>query len=396
MRPSIRLLAFIPALVAVGSVVLDFVLLDFFGAFFLAMASLLVFVGVGLMLALRLPRQPVGWLLLGAGTLFQLAIAASAYAWAAFVRAPGTLPFGEIALLVAYGWIPALVCLFLAIMLFPTGRLPSRRWRPAVALSLIANALFLAAALFSQRELQIPQSFGGAGIGPPVTVANPLAVDGVLATLLSLIYGSFFVSVVYLIPVAAVLARFRTTRGNERQQLKWFAYASSISMLFFGTGGALFPYLGGFGPVVAMVSIDLIPISVAIAILRYRLYDIDLLIKRTLVYGATTAAIAATFWIGILALQRILSPLTSGSELAIAASTLVSLALFQPVRRRVQNAVDRRFDRSRYNAARTVDAFADVLRDEVDLDEVRADLIGSVQQTMSPAHTSLWLREHTS
>jgi hypothetical protein len=287
-----------------------------------------------------------------------------------------------------------LVCLFLAIMLFPTGRLASRRWRAAVALSLITNSLFLGAQWFAQREFQVPQSFVGAGVGPPVTVTNPLAIDGMPATVLLLFYSSsFFVSLAYLIPVAAVLARFRTSRGNERQQLKWFAYASSISMLFFVTGGLFFPYLAGLGPAVALLAIDLIPISVAIAILRYRLYDIDLLIKRTLVYGATTAAIAATFWIGILALQRILSPITSGSELAIAASTLVSLALFQPVRRRVQNAVDRRFDRSRYDAARTVDAFADVLRDEVDLDEVRADLIGSVQQTMSPTHTSLWLRE---
>jgi hypothetical protein len=224
-------------------------------------------------------------------------------------------------------------------------------------------------------------------------VPNPLAVGGTLGALLSYLYGSPFLYLAYVIPVAAVLARFRTTGGNERQQLKWFAYASSISMLFFVTAGVFFPYLAGFGPAMALLAIDLIPISVAIAILRYRLYDIDLLIKRTLVYGATTAAIAATFWLGILALQRLLSPLTSGSEVAIAASTLVSLALFQPVRRRVQEAVDRRFDRSRYNGARTVDAFADVLREEVDLDEVRADLIGSVQQTMAPTHTSLWLRE---
>jgi hypothetical protein len=228
------------------------------------------------------------------------------------------------------------------------------------------------------------------------TVPNPLAVGGTLGALLSYLYGSPFLYVAYVIPVAAVLARFRTTGGNERQQLKWFAYASSISMLFFVTAGVFFPYLAGFGPLMAILAIDLIPISVAIAILRYRLYDIDLLIKRTLVYGATTAAIAATFWIGILALQRLLSPVTSGSEVAIAASTLASLALFQPVRHRVQEAVDRRFDRSRYNAGRTVDAFADVLREEVDLDEVRADLIGAVQQTMSPAHTSLWLRERIS
>jgi hypothetical protein len=168
-------------------------------------------------------------------------------------------------------------------------------------------------------------------------------------------------------------------------------------MLFFVAAGVLplFAYLAGLGQLIAILAMDLIPISVAIAILRYRLYDIDLLIKRTLVYGATTAALAGTFWLGILALQRLLSPVTSGSEVAIAASTLVSLALFQPVRRRVQDAVDRRFDRSRYSAARTVDGFADRLRDEVNLDELRADLLGAVQLTMAPAHASLWLRERT-
>jgi hypothetical protein len=193
--------------------------------------------------------------------------------------------------------------------------------------------------------------------------------------------------------VAAVLARFRTTAGNERQQLKWFAYASSISMVFLVAGGVLFPYLAGFGPLIAILAIDLIPISVAIAILRYRLYDIDVLINRTIVYGATSVAIAFTFFLGILGLQPLLRPLTSGSDLAVAAATLLSFALFQPIRRRVQDAVNRRFDRSRYNAARTVDAFADQLRDEVNLDELRADLLGTVQLTMAPAHVSLWLRE---
>jgi hypothetical protein len=390
MRPSLRLLAFIPALVAVGCVVLDIALVEFFDVAFLVILSLLVYVGVGLLLVLRLPRQPVGWLLLAAGTLLQVASAAAAYGWAAFIRAPGTLPLGVPALLIGFAWIPALACLFLAIMLFPTGRPPSRRWRPAVALVAIATAI-LAASSLAQPELVIAQSLSAPSA--LYTVPNPLAVGGTLGALLSYAYGSPFLYLAYIIPVAAVLARFRTTRGNERQQLKWFAYASSISMLIFVTAGLFFPYLAGLGPAMAILAIDLIPISVAIAILRYRLYDIDLLIKRTLVYGATTAAIAAAFWLGILALQRLLSPVTSGSEVAIAASTLASLALFQPVRHRVQEAVDRRFDRSRYNAARTVDAFADVLREEVDLDEVRADLLGSVQQTMSPAHTSLWLRE---
>jgi hypothetical protein len=136
-----------------------------------------------------------------------------------------------------------------------------------------------------------------------------------------------------------------------------------------------------------------IPIATGLAVLRYRLYDIDLLINRTLVYAATSAAIAAMFFVGIVALQALLRPLTNGSELAIAVSTLISFALFQPVRRRIQKTVDRRFDRSRYDAARTLDAFADRLRDEVNLDALREDLLVSVQQTMAPAHMSLWLRE---
>jgi hypothetical protein len=391
MRLSVRLLAFIPVLIALGSVALDFVLIDFFGAALLAVLSLLVFVGVGLLLVLRLPRQPVGWLLLAAGTLLQVTTAATAYSWAAFVRAPGTLPLGVPALFIGLAWTPALGCLFLAIMLFPTGRPPSRRWELAVPLVALGTAILVATEL-AQPEVGVPQSLTGQG-GPVLWVPNPLSVDGMLGMILRQIYGSPFLYIPYLIPVAAVVARFRTAAGNERQQLKWFAYASSVSMSFFVAAPVLFRYLAGLGPLITILSMDLIPISVAIAILRYRLYDIDLLIKRTLVYGATSGVIAVTFFLGLVGLQAALRPLTTGSELAIAASTLFSFALFQPIRRRVQDAVNRRFDRSRYNAARTVDGFADQLRDEVDLDELRVDLLGAVQLTMAPAHVSLWLRE---
>jgi hypothetical protein len=393
MRLSVRLLAFIPALIALGSGALDLVLIDFFGVALLAILSLLVFVGVGLLLVLRLPRQPVGWLLLAAGTLLQVATAATAYSWAAFVRAPGTLPLAVPALFLSLAWTPALGCLFLAIMLFPTGRPPSRRWGPAVPLVALGTAILVATEL-AQPEVGVAQSLSGQG-GPVLWMPNPLSVDGMLGMILRQIYGSPFLYIPYLIPVGAVVARFRTAAGNERQQLKWFAYASSVSMSFFVAAPVLFTYLAGLGPLIAILGMDLIPISVAVAILRYRLYDIDLLIKRTLVYGATSAAIAVTFFLGVVALQRALTPLTSGSEVAVAASTLFSFALFQPIRRRVQDAVNRRFDRSRYNAARTVDGFADRLRDEVNLDELRIDLLGAVQVTMAPAHVSLWLRERT-
>jgi hypothetical protein len=200
---------------------------------------------------------------------------------------------------------------------------------------------------------------------------------------------------VYLIPAAAILARFRTATGNERQQLKWFAYASSIFLVLLAVSilFPLFSYLAGLGPTLAVMVMDLIPISVAIAILRYRLYDIDRLINRTLVYAVTTGAIALTFFGGVVVLPALLRPIISGSEVAVAVSTLVCFALFQPLRSRVQNAVDRRFDRSRYDTVRTLDTFSVRLRDELDLDSVRGELLDAVGTTLSPTHASLWLRE---
>ena len=393
MRPSIRLFALVPVVVVIGAVVVEFALFDFFGVALVAVLSLLVYVGVGLLLALRLPRHPVGWLLLGVGTFLQLSVAAGAYAWGAFIHAPGALPLGEVALVTESGWVLAIGCLFLVVMLFPTGRLPSRRWRLPLGLVVVATALLFAGYSLAPTEFQVSQARIGAP-GAPLTVRNPLAIGGTLAPLLRYVFTSPFTYAVYLIPMAAIATRFRTAAGNERQQLKWFAYASSIVALFF-VGSSLVPafFLTDIGAVVAIVFVDLIAISVGIAILRYRLYDIDVLINRTIVYGATSAAIAVTFFLGLVALQAALRPFTSGSELAVAASTLLSFALFQPIRRRVQDAVNRRFDRTRYNAARTVDGFADRLRDEVDLGALRADLLGEVQLTMAPAHVSLWLRE---
>jgi hypothetical protein len=205
---------------------------------------------------------------------------------------------------------------------------------------------------------------------------------------------------------ALLLLRTRRARGDERFQMRWLAYASAIAaacwLLRFLTDDQFSPWasepnaqvialMGRLG--LNITAFVLIPVAMAIAIFKYRLYDINLVINRTVVYGATSAAIAGAFWLVIVALQPALRAVTSGTELAVAASTLVSFALFQPIRRRVQDAVDRRFDRSRYDAARMLDLFADRLRDEVDLDALRADLLGAVHQTMLPAHASLWLRE---
>ncbi len=385
----LRLFAFVPTVVAIGSVAIDVALLDFFGSFLLPVLTLLVYVAVGLLLVLRLPRQPVGWLLLAAGMFFQLSFAASAYSWATFNRAPDAVSLG-----LEFAWLPALGCLFLAVTLFPTGRPPSRRWRFPIALFVITNALMLAASLLAP-EFQVAQPFGSQGA--PATVVNPHAIDGVVATLLGYVYGSPLTQLVYLIPVAAVIARFRTAAGKERQQLKWFAYTSSVTVVFFVVSVVvpLFAYLGGLGPLLSVIAIDLIPISVAIAILRFRLYDIDLLIHQTLVYGVSTGAIGLAFFSGIVLLQALLRPFTSGSEIAVAVSTLASLALFQPLRRRMQDAVDRRFYRSRYDATRTLDAFSVHLRDQVDLDAVRGELVAAVRDTVQPAHAGVWLRDHS-
>jgi hypothetical protein len=188
--------------------------------------------------------------------------------------------------------------------------------------------------------------------------------------------------------VASVALRYRRSGFGERQQIKWIAYAAGVHAVAF----AVFATLLNTGAALVVLVASGIPIATGIAILRHRLYDIDLLIRRTVTYAATSAAIGLTFVAGILALQSLLRPLTAGSDVAVTASTLLSFALFQPVRRRIQDAVNRRFDRARYDTARTLDALANRMRDEVDIDTLRADLLGAVDRTMAPTHASLWLR----
>jgi hypothetical protein len=342
----------------------------------------------GAILASRLPRNVVGWLLLALPLGLALGVETNTYATFATRIEPLPAP-GYIAWIGRFGnplWLGSIPLLF---VVFPDGRLPSPRWRAAVVVVGVETVILV---------LQIfrPGDLGGGVIG----LRNPIALEGqegLFALLGGPLQGVALVASFFL-GLSGMLARFRRSRTVERQQLNWFMYATaliSVEMVVLTLALILGadPIVGNLAFGLVVLTVGFLPVAAAIAILRYRLYDIDLLINRTLVYGATSAAIAATFWVGILALQALLGPLTSGSELAVAASTLVSFALFQPVRRRVQDAVDRRFDRSRYDAARTLDVFADRLRDEVDLDTLRADLIGAVRQTMSPAHASVWLRE---
>ena len=222
-------------------------------------------------------------------------------------------------------------------------------------------------------------------------IPNPVGIEaarllGVLAPL-----SQLCLLVVVVGSAASILVRFRRARGLERQQLKWLTYAVTVATLALlltsrqWAGWAL-------AEIVTLVAVGFIPVAIGIAILRYRLYDIDRLISRSLVYGLLTALLAGVYATGVFVVGRLLDPATGDSSLAVAASTLAVAALFQPLRRRIQRLVDRRFNRSRYDAARTVEAFSGRLRDEIDLDSLSAELLAVVDQTMQPAQASLWLR----
>ena len=333
-----------------------------------AFIALGAFLAVGGFILWHRPTHMIGWLYSFSGLLTAFLVFCSAYG-NYDAELPGVLPgadlaraFGGVAFLGGIGF-----PLTLGLLLFPDGRLPSGRWWPIAALPFLAVALASVVAA-------LPNS-------PIAGVANGLI--------------GFILTVAILASVGSLIQRWRNARGATRQQLKWVAGAGLVIVA--SLVGSIAAGIAALGPdaeiVSLMIAFSFLPIAVGIAIVRHRLYDIDVLINRTVVYGATTAAIAAMFFLGIVALQAALRPLTSGNELAVAASTLLSFALFQPIRRRIQGAVDQRFDRFRYDAALTVDAFADELRDEVDIDALRAELLGAVARTMAPAHASLWLRE---
>jgi hypothetical protein len=352
-----------------GSSIVDRILYRLFG---------LTLGPVGLLIATRRRTNRIAWILIALGLDVSVsAVASDAAKAAADPRA--VTPLGMVG---DIGWLVLVMLMAALILLYPDGRLPSRRWWPLGVALPGWLVLFFVSVMLAPTSLHngvpVPNPFGGA--------------SGALGELAQLSLG---VAVPLLVPLmlavfAAAIARWRRSRGAERQQLQLFVYMVFLIALALALSVSGLP--GPWGELGDLALLGL-PLAVAVAILRYRLYDIDVLINRTLVYGVTTGAIAAVFFGVVVLLQSLLRPFTTGSELAVAASTLLTVALFQPLRSRVQHAVDRRFSRSRYDAGRTIDAFAEELRDEVDLESVRAHLLGAVNQTMSPAHASLWLRE---
>jgi hypothetical protein len=272
----------------------------------------------------------------------------------------------------------------LVFLLFPDGRLPSRRWRP------VAWAGLAAAAILALGWITDPDPL------PALGIRNPVQVGPALDSILDPLAVVAFLLLVAVLLAAAVSSwlRLRRARGQSRQQLKWFAYFTAFlpvgfGLLIFGRSAAT-EWIGG--AMVAVGSVGM-PLAVAVAIFRYRLYDIDRLINRTLVYGALTVLLGGVYAGIVLALGQLLGGLGATTpSWAVAGATLAVAALFQPARRRIQQTVDRRFDRRRYDAATTIQTFSVRLRDQIDLDTLAAELLAVVNQTMQPTQASLWLR----
>jgi hypothetical protein len=345
----------------------------------------MVFVTVGALIVSRRPRNVIGWLCCAIGVTVSFSGFGSSAAARSIAADPDRIPAGLVLYLLgaASFLLPLLGLLPLLVLLFPTGRLPSPRWRPVLWVFAAGLTLYAASGLLKP---------GPVGEGLP---SNPIGLEpaeGLLA-FVGAVSGFLFAVFVVLV-LASLVVRFRRARGDERQQLKWLTYAAALLAVLMPTLGVVLERVPSpfVGPVFFSLMMSLIPVAIGVAVLRYRLYDIDRVISRTLVYAVLTALLGLVYAAGVLLLGPLFDPGGGDSELAVAASTLAVAALFRPARQRVQAGVDRRFDRRRYDAGRTVAAFSARLRDEIDLDTLTDELLAVVEQTVQPATVSLWLR----
>ncbi len=338
---------------------------------------------LGGLIASRRPENPYGWLWLGFGLSWALIFFAGVYAAYALVVEPGSLPAPRtiVMLVEPVGFVAGLALLPFLFLLFPDGRLPSRRWRfLAWTVVAVGTLLVMAAALQKTEKGTFAPVEDPIGVGGAVGKTIPfLAFGGVM-----LLFAAGILSAVSLV------FRFRRAAGVERQQIKWFAYAAAL----FGGYLALNFFVSGLlNTVFSTAASVALYAAVGIAILQHRLYDIDVVINRTLVYGTLTATLVTLYFGGTVVLQSLFVVLTSQqSTLAVMASTLLIAALFNPLRRRIQSFIDGRFYRRKYDARKTLEAFNSRLRDETDLDALRDDLVVVTRSTVQPEHVSLWLR----
>ena len=355
----------------------------------------LIFPLVGALIASRRPRNAIGWILLAEGLLWMFLGMTDYYGLYGVAR-PGSVPFPVgVAAVNNFMWVPAVGLLGTYVfLLFPDGRLPSRRWRPLAWLS--GTVIVLVSILVGLTPGGL-QNLGG--------IRNPFALEGYpwLETVAYIVLP--LLPLCMLASVISLVMRYRRSRGEERQQIKWIAFAASfVGLLYliamvcafifpsgawFQAGSPLWLDLLGYA---ALSSFTLVPVAIGFAVLRYRLYDIDILINRTLVYGSITVLLALVYFGGVAGLQRLLAPVAGqDSQLAIVASTLAIAALFNPLRRRTQRFIDQRFYRRKYDAAKTLEQFSSKLRDETDLNALRGDILAVVRETMQPEHVSFWL-----
>jgi hypothetical protein len=386
---SLLLILFLPASGVITNVVANSV----FAAIVLSFST------VGALIATRQPQNPIGWIMIVAGFGLAATILTGNYVEISLVQPPGRLPATEwVAWVAQWVWVlgfgPALTFLLL---LFPNGRLPSRRWRPvgwlavAAMVTLSCGVAFMPGPLPDYPQIRNP-------VGLTLLEGSFLAGEGGPLLYLSLVAST-------VLSASSMVVRFRQAVGEERQQIKWFAFAAGFAALGWVVNSLAYANDEGTeslllvaAQLLLLLSLLGIPLAVGIAILKYRLYEIDLIINRTLVYGSLTATLALVYFGGVTATQAIFQTLTGQEtqpQLLVVVSTLIIAALFNPLRRRIQSFIDRSFYRRRYDARKTLEAFSAKLRDQTDLEALSDDLVGVVRETMQPAHVSLWLRPDT-
>jgi hypothetical protein len=343
-----------------------------------------VYAAVGFVVARRQPGNPIGWILIAFILLFLLSGVVGGYATLYYRFGHHGLPLAPAAVLLTPLWAPALLLFPVVILLFPDGRLAARRWRWVLRAYVVAGAL-VSAAVFAPAVTAVARhDVRIDAAGNLITTGRPHG--GLLAAAGVLVLG--LILVIVLSFVAHQVLSWRRATGERRQQLKWLATGAAVTLAVVAVSLGI-SSTSVVGEILG-IGLAALPVGIGVGILKYRLYEIDRIISRTLAYAIVTGVLVGVYAGLVLLATRVL-PLSS--PVAVAASTLAAAALFSPLRRRVQRAVDRRFNRARYDADQTVAAFAARLKDAVDLDTVRDDLTGAVHQALEPAHVSVWISQ---
>jgi hypothetical protein len=352
----------------------------------LSLAIVLTFSVVGAVVASRHPRNTIGWMFCSVGLVEGFATLTRGYAEFWLASGWGSTSLGETAAwFSSWAWTPLVVVptTFL-LLLFPDGRLPSPRWRPMAWLAALGIIGFIVGYALDAGPLEdLPQ------------IRNPYGVDSPVLGLLVGVAVALVLAASMVASAVSVIVRARRAGREERQQIKWLAYGGAVVVGAIFVGGLIAIWSATVG--IAIISVGLlgVPLSTGVAIVRYRLYEIDLIINRTLVYGSLTATLALVYVGSVVSLQALFRNITGQEQLpqlVVVASTLVIAALFTPLRRRIQSFIDRRFYRAKYDARKILEAFSVRLREETDLEALNEDLVEVVRETMQPAHVSLWLR----